>query len=291
MALIVYMRGGGDLASGVALRLHRAGLRLMIAELPRPLAVRRMVSFAEAVFTQTITVESVTARLVGDLEQAMQVLDRGELPVLVDPQGALLPMLRSHHPGPVVLVDSRMTKQAPESDLHSADLVIGLGPGFIAGENCHAVIETNRGHQLGRVIWQGAPQPDTGLPEGLPSGKGVTLNPAGRVLRAPAEGILEAHAQIGEHVEAGQVVASVSGLPIYAPFTGVLRGLLHPGLAVWLGLKVGDVDPRDDPRYCTSVSDKSLAIGGAVLEAILSRPDLRRHLWEPESLGAIRATE
>lgn len=291
MALIVYLRGGGDLASGVALRLHRAGLRLMIAELPQPLAVRRLVSFAEAVFTQAITVESVTARLVGGIGQAMQVLDRGELPVLVDPQGALLPDLRSRHPGPVVLVDGRMTKQAPESDLRSADLVIGLGPGFIAGENCHAVIETNRGHQLGRVIWQGAPQPDTGLPEGLPSGKGVTLSPAGRVLRAPAEGILEARAQIGEHVEAEQVVASVSGLPIYAPFKGVLRGLLHPGLAVWPGLKVGDVDPRDDPRYCTSVSDKSLAIGGAVLEAILSRPDLRGRLWEPENLGVTRAAE
>jgi xanthine dehydrogenase accessory factor len=221
----------------------------------------------------------------------MQVLQRGELPVLVDPQGSLLPELRSCQSDPVVLVDARMTKQAPESDLHSADLVIGLGPGFVAGQNCHAAIETNRGHSLGRVIWQGAPQPDTGLPEGLPSGKGVTLSPAGRVLRAPVEGILEAVTQIGEHVEAGQVVASVAGHPIYAPFKGVLRGLLQPGVPVWPGLKVGDVDPRDDPRYCTTVSDKSLAIGGGVLEAILSRPELREHLWEAEIPRTMHAPE
>lgn len=291
MALIVYLLGGGDLASGVALRLHRAGLRLIIAELPRPLAVRRLVSYAEAVYAQAITVEGVTARLAGDLEQAMQVLQRGELPVLVDPYVSMLPALRSRQPGPVVLVDGRMTKQTPDSDLHSADLVIGLGPGFIAGENCHAVIETNRGHSLGRVIWQGAPQPDTGVPEGLPSGKGVTLSPAGRVLRAPVEGVLEATTQIGEHVEAGQVVASVAGHPIHAPFKGVLRGLLHTGVPVWPNLKVGDVDPRDDPRYCTTVSDKSLAIGGAVLEAILSRPELRERLWDAVISRTIHAPE
>lgn len=291
MALIVYLLGGGDLASGVALRLHHAGLRLIIAELPRPLAVRRLVSYAEAVYAQAITVEGVTARLAGDLEQAMQVLQRGELPVLVDPYVSMLPALRSRQPGPVVLVDGRMTKQTPDSDLHSADLVIGLGPGFIAGENCHAVIETNRGHSLGRVIWQGAPQPDTGVPEGLPSGKGVTLSPAGRVLRAPVEGVLEATTQIGEHVEAGQVVASVAGHPIHAPFKGVLRGLLHTGVPVWPNLKVGDVDPRDDPRYCTTVSDKSLAIGGAVLEAILSRPELRERLWDAVISRTIHAPE
>ncbi len=291
MALIVYLRGGGDLASGVALRLHRSGLHLIIAELPRPLAVRRLVSFAEAVYTQAITVEGVTARLVGDLGQAIEVLQRGDLPVLVDPYASLLPELCSCHSDPVVLVDARMTKLAPGSDLHSADLVVGLGPGFVAGQNCHAAIETNRGHSLGRVIWQGAPQPDTGLPEGLPSGKGVTLSPAGRVLRAPGEGILEAVIQIGEHVEAGQEVASVAGQPIYAPFKGVLRGLLQPGVPVWPGLKVGDVDPRDDPRYCTTVSDKSLAIGGGVLEAILSRPELREHLWEAEIPRATHAPE
>jgi xanthine dehydrogenase accessory factor len=132
------------------------------------------------------------------------------------------------------------------------------------------------------VIWDGAPQADTGVPESLPSGKGVTLTPAGRVLRAPAGGEMIAHARIGEHLEVGQVVAEVGGVPVIAPFKGVLRGLLHPGLQVWPGLKIGDVDPRDDSHYCVTVSDKSLAIGGGVLEAILSRAELRGRLWDLE---------
>jgi xanthine dehydrogenase accessory factor len=167
-----------------------------------------------------------------------------------------------------------MTKHLPETGIDSADLVIGLGPGFVAGENCHAVVETNRGHRLGRVIWQGTPQCDTGIPER------VVDHGAERVLRAPADGVLQAYAKIGDHLEAGQPVVEVAGQPVLAPFRGVLRGLLHPGLCVRQGLKVGDVDPRDDPLYCSLVSDKSLAIGGGVLEAILSRPELRPYYWE-----------
>jgi xanthine dehydrogenase accessory factor len=282
MALTVFLRGGGDLASGVALRLHRCGLRLVIAELPQPLAVRRLVSFSEAVYTGQWAVEGVDARLAGDLREALSFLEQETISVLVDPGGAALPALRAVHPGPVVLVDARMTKSSPESGREAADLVIGLGPGFIAGENCHAAIETNRGHTLGRVIWQGAPQADTGQPESLPSGKGVLLAPAGRVLRAPVAGILLAQVEIGEHLQSGQPVAEVAGVPVYAPFKGVLRGLIHPGLAVVPGMKIGDVDPRDDPRSCQTVSDKSLAIGGGVLEAILSRPVLRDRLWDTQ---------
>jgi xanthine dehydrogenase accessory factor len=158
--------------------------------------------------------------------------------------------------------------------MEAAPLVIGLGPGFFAGVNCHAVIETHRGHTLGRVIWQGAPEADTGVPES------VIDRGAERVLRAPVDGKLEAHAEIGDHLEAGQPVAEVAGQVVLAPFRGVLRGLLYPGLFVKRGTKIGDVDPRDNPRYCKLVSDKSLAIGGGVLEAILSRADLRCRLWE-----------
>jgi xanthine dehydrogenase accessory factor len=158
--------------------------------------------------------------------------------------------------------------------MQAADLVIGLGPGYIAGENCHAVIETNRGHTLGRVIWEGAPQPDTGIPES------VALHGLERVLRAPEDGPLEAYVQIGNHLEPGQLIAKVSGQSVLAPFRGVLRGLMYPGVHVWKGLKIGDIDPRDDAIYCRLVSDKSLAVGGGVLEAILSRPPLRPHLWE-----------
>ncbi len=276
MATLILIRGGGDLASGVALRLYRAGLQLLITELPEPLVVRRLVSFAQAVFQGCATVEGVTARRAEDLTQVMRIMHRGEIPVLVDPQAESLLELRASLPNqePVVLVDGRMIKRPPELSMQAATLVVGLGPGFVAGENCHAVVETQRGHSLGRVIWQGGPERDTGTPDK------VTDYGNDRVLRAPAEGVFQTHAEIGDHLEAGQVVADVDGKPVKAPFRGVLRGLLYPGLRVQRGLKVGDVDPRDDPRYCSLVSDKSLAIGGGVLEAILSRSELRPYLWD-----------
>jgi xanthine dehydrogenase accessory factor len=269
--MIVLIRGGGDLASGVAYRLFRAGLRVVITELSQPLAVRRLVCFSEAVYTGEWTVEGITARKVADPTdtlRVLQVLTKGQIPVLVDPEGVSIKALHPH-----VVVDARMLKQRVPLIQSPIKLIVGLGPGFVAGENCHAVVETNRGHMLGRVIWKGAPQPDTGLPDA------VLDRRAERVLRSPGEGILQTYVEIGEHVEIGQPIAEVAGKQILAPFKGVLRGLLRSGHPVTPGLKVGDVDPRDDPRYCTLISDKSLAVGGGVLEAILSRPELRPHLW------------
>jgi xanthine dehydrogenase accessory factor len=271
MSFIILLRGGGDLASGVAVRLHRAGFRVAISELENPLAVRRLVSFSEAVYAGEMTVEGVTARRVKDATDQLQVLRvfaQSQIPVLVDPKADAVKTLH-----PTVLVDARMTKIPPEIGIHSASMVIGLGPGFIAGENCHAAIETNRGHFMGRVIWQGAPQPDTGIPEQ------VVERGSERLLRAPASGILEARAEIADHIENGQVIAEVAGQPLIAPFKGVLRGLIHPGSTVTRDMKIGDLDPRDDPRLCTLVSDKSLAVAGGVLEAILSRRELRSRLW------------
>jgi xanthine dehydrogenase accessory factor len=193
---------------------------------------------------------------------------------MIDPQAAVLDsQLFWDGSSPKVVIDARMTKRPPDLRKPAADLIVGLGPGFVAGENCHAAVETNRGHYLGRVLWRGAPQVDTGIPEV------VARRQADRVLRSPADGILVAHAEICDHVEAGQLIAEVSNQPVRAPFKGVLRGLLHPGLKVGRGLKIGDLDPRNDPRYCTLVSDKSLAVGGGVLEAILARADLRPYLW------------
>jgi xanthine dehydrogenase accessory factor len=219
---------------------------------------------------------------VSDLEDARQRLREGEIPVLVDPDCEILSRLvdqgkntaRQDRLDPVVLVDGRMTKDPGTTDLNKAALVIGLGPGFVAAVNCHAAIETKRGHYLGRVIWNGSPEANTGIPEG------VAGRNADRVLRAPAGGIFLASVEICEHVTAGQLIGSVEGQPIHAPFTGVLRGLVNTGIAVRRGMKIGDVDPRNDPGYCRLVSDKSLAVGGGVLEAILSRPELRPHLWE-----------
>ena len=269
--MIVLIRGGGDLASGVALRLHRAGLRVVITEIAQPLAVRRLVSFSEAIYSGSVSVEEVGARRVADASDTLNILQvfaRGQIPVLVDPQAS---SVKSLHP--TVLVDARMLKRPAELLPTPVNLIIGLGPGFVVGENCHAVVETLRGHRLGRVYWQGSAAPDTGLPDPVRGQSGE------RVLRAPVDGILEARGEIGQHVDAGQTVAQVAGVAVAAPFAGVLRGLLHDGVAVTAGLKIGDVDPRDDPSFCSLVSDKALAVGGGVLEAILSRKELRATLW------------
>lgn len=269
--MIVIIRGGGDLASGVALRLYRAGLQVVITELEQPLAVRRLVCFSEAVYAGETNVEGVTARRVKDPTDSLrviQVLAKGQIPVLIDPEGI---SIRYLHPS--VLVDGRMLKQAVPLIPERIGLIIGLGPGFVAGENCHAVVETNRGHMLGRVFWNGSAEADTGLPEG------VEMQSRGRVLRAPKSGRLSTYAEICELVEPGQLIAEVAGMEVKAPFKGVLRGLLRDGIEVSAGLKIGDVDPRAEPGYCSLVSDKALAIAGGVLEAILSRTELRPGLW------------
>lgn len=267
---IIILRGGGDLASGVALRLHRVGLKVLITELPQPLSVRRLVSFSEAVYDGQTKVEGVTARLADTPDAVEEMLEANQIPVMIDPD---CQVRFSREFDVCALIDARMTKKAPDLGRDSAPLVIGLGPGFVAGENCHAVIETNRGHRLGRVIWDGTPEADTGVP-----GKVSTFR-AERVLRAPEDGILQAVKDIGTRVTKGYLIANVSDQPILAPFDGVLRGLVHDGLRVHEGMKVGDVDPRDDPAYAYLVSEKSLAIGGGVLEALLSRPEIRQRLW------------
>jgi len=267
MPAIILVRGGGDLASGVAIRLFRAGLNVVITELPEPLTVRRSVAFSEAIYERDVTVEEVSARAINDPTDMLKILNviaRKQIPVLVDPECI---SARTMHP--LVIVDARMTKKQPESLSHSSLLYLGLGPGFTAPLNCHAVIETQRGHTLGRVIWEGASLLDTSKPSGDPR----------RVLRAPIDGVLISNAKIGDKFEAGQPVARIDDQEISAPFTGVLRGLLHPGVKAIKGLKVGDLDPRDDPRLCQLISDKSLAVGGGVLEALLSRPEVRNKLW------------
>lgn len=274
MNVLVLIRGAGDLASGVALRLRRSGFSVIMTELHQPLVVRRMVSFAEAIYQREFEVEGEIAQRIEAFEDVHKVLSVGKIPLVVDPDGEVVDWLREEtcERMAYVLVDARMTKKKPERSLEQADLVIGLGPGFTAGQDCHAVIETNRGHFLGRVIWDGCAQSDTGTPES------VGNHSVERVLRSPTDGILKNLATIGDHISMGQTVAMVNGYPINAPFTGVLRGLLYPGLMVTSGMKIGDLDPRDDSRYCWLVSDKSLAVGGGVLEAILASPDVRRML-------------
>ena len=265
----VLLRGGGDLASGVAIRLHRAGINVLITELAKPLAVRRAVSFAEAVFEGTHSVEGVKAKLI-TASQLTAWDDAENIPILIDPDADVLSAFNF----PVV-VDARLIKQSPSPLPTQIPLHIGLGPGFKAGSNCHAVIETRRSHTLGRVIWDGAPQPDSGEPEG----------DTRRVLRASSDGILISRAKIGDQLHEGQLIAEIRSetgdrkSKIASPFNGVLRGLIRDGMQVNRGLKIGDVDPRGDVSACYLVSDKALAIGGGVLEAILSKADIRDRIY------------
>jgi xanthine dehydrogenase accessory factor len=262
--ILVLVKGAGDLATGVIHRLHRAGMRVVATELPQPLVIRRAVAFASAVYKETWEVEGTVACRVADEGTMDRVLAAGKIPVWVDPQAQILQWL---HPDAVV--DAIMAKRNTGTTIADAPAVVALGPGFTAGQDCHAVIETNRGHDLGRVILHGQAQANTGLP-GKVGGESVQ-----RVLRAPSGGLFEGQRAIGDLVQAGEAMAKVAGQPVVARIGGVLRGLLHSGVFVHAGAKVGDVDPRAVVEHCFTISDKARAIGGSVLEVILyqlSRP-------------------
>jgi xanthine dehydrogenase accessory factor len=275
---LILLRGGGDLATGVAYRLHKAGFPIIVTELPHPLVVRRRVALATAVLEGEVAVEDLRAVRVDSFEEAVTLAQTGVIPVLAstEPPDALLnsSLATRHSPllntplatrhSPLVLIDARVAKRNIDTTIDQARLVIALGPGFTAGIDCHAVIETNRGHRLGRVIWQGAAEPNTGTP-GLVGGKG-----AERVLRAPVAGVASWRMDIGDRVREGEIMGDVAGMAIKAPFDGVVRGLIAPGTAVSERLKIGDVDPRGDVEACYTISEKALAIGGGVVEAVLT---------------------
>lgn len=264
---LILVRGGGDVATGVAIRLHRCGFDVVVTEIAQPLAVRRLVAFAEAIFAGEVSVEGVSAQRVDDAQSALRALENNRIPVLVDPEAACRRILK-----PVALVDGRMQKTPSTSSIDATPLVVGIGPGFRVGQNCHAVVESNRGHHMGRVYWSGSAEDDTGIPET------VSNFDVDRVLRAPASGHFEGRIQLASLVQKGDVIATVEDVPLQAPFDGVLRGILHDGLEVVKGMKVGDLDPRGIPMYCYTISDKSLAVGGGVLETLLSNSEIRSRL-------------
>jgi len=261
---LIIIKGAGDLASGVAYRLKRCGFPLVMTELARPLLVRRTVSFGEAVYSGQITIEGMPARRVDTAEEARHLAASEIIPVVVDPTASIVAALK-----PPILIDAIMAKRNTGTTITDAPLVIALGPGFTAGQDCHAVIETNRGHRLGRVIYTGPAEANTGTP-GKVQGQATQ-----RVLRAPVAGRVTGRANIGDIVKAGQVIAEMDGQLLRAPFDGVLRGLIHPDAPVNVGVKIGDLDPRGEVSHCFTISEKSLAIGGGVLEAILASDLLR----------------
>ena len=255
--ILVIIRGGGDLATGVAVRLFRAGFPVMILEIERPTVIRLPVSFARAIYEGKAIVEGIEAVLIPSWEKAKDTIKQGKIPVLIDPEGYCIERL-----SPAILVDAILAKRNLGTKIDQAPLVIGLGPGFTAGKDVDVVIETKRGHSLGRVYYQGQAAPDTGVP-GEVGGESKR-----RLLRAPAEGKIVPLHQIGDLVKAEEIIAEVEGVSLKAEISGVLRGLIYPQSWVARGMKVGDIDPRGIRDFCFTVSDKARSLGGAVLEAI-----------------------
>lgn len=255
---IVFIRGGGDIATGIAHKLYRCGFRVLVLEIEWPTVVRRKVSFAQAIFDGETVVEGVKAVKVINEEEIFMSWENDCIPVLIDSELNILEKIK-----PDILVDSILAKRNLGTNKRMAPITIGVGPGFKAGEDVHVVVETNRGHNLGKLIFDGFAEPNTKIPQEV---MGYTSE---RVLRAPCDGIIKNVFDIGDYVSKGQIVAYVNGEPVKALINGVLRGLIMNNSEVKKGLKIGDIDPRKIKEYCFTISDKARAVGGGVLEAIL----------------------
>lgn len=256
--MLILIKGAGDIATGIAVRLKNAGMQVVMTEIAIPTTVRRSVAFSRAVYEGSAVVENITAKLVLDFAQIPAVLQRDEIPVLIDPR---CEVLKSIHFDAVI--DSILAKKNLSTDPTQAPVVIGVGLGFSVPQDCHCVIETQRGHDLGRCIYQGCAAKNTGIPGEI---GGYTVE---RLLRAPCDGIFHPILAIGDAVKAGQTVALVDDQPVTAQIDGIVRGLLQDNVPVKAGMKSGDIDPRGCYEHCFTVSDKARAVGGGVLEAIL----------------------
>ena len=256
----IIVRGGGDLASGTIHRLYRCGYRVLILECDRPTAIRRMVSFGEAVYDKEAFVEGVLSRKINSIEECQEVWDAGEIPLLVDPECRILEKCR-----PEALIDAILAKKNLGTSRDMARLTIALGPGFEAGEDTDYVVETMRGHDLGRIIEEGSAIPNTGIP-GMVGGVSKE-----RVIHSPGDGNIHCVTKIADIVEKGQTLAYVGDLPVRAFITGVLRGIIRDGFYVYKGMKIADIDPRkEEKKNCFTISDKARCIAGSVVEILLS---------------------
>jgi len=267
--MIIWVRGAGDIATGIAFRLHKSGFSVVMSDLPQPTSIRRTICFSEAIIKGETKVEDITAHFAKSADEAREILQRGDIAVIADPTGDIAKQL-----APVAVVDAILAKKNLGTKISDASIVIAAGPGFTACVDCHAVVETMRGHTLGRVYYSGSALPDTGVPGNI---GGFTLE---RLLRAPCAGVFRGVKQIGDVVEAGEVCAYVDGEPMISRIKGVLRGLLPDGIVVYEGMKSGDVDPRCEISHCFTVSDKALSIGGGVLEALLHLLSQKGFAWK-----------
>ena len=253
----ILIRGAGDLATGIAYRLKRCGHDILMTDVAVPTAVRRTVAFSRAVYEGRAEVEGIEAVLVSDIDEAEAAIASDRIPVIVDPEAAVREDF-----APDVVVDAIIAKKNTGTGINDAGLVIGVGPGFTAGVDCHCVVETKRGHYLGRTIYDGSAIPNTGIPGEI---GGYSIE---RIIRAEAEGEFRPVRQIGEKVLKGDIVAESGGVPIKALMPGIIRGMLQEGVHVTSGMKCGDIDARCEVSHCYTISDKARAIGGGVLEAV-----------------------
>ena len=256
---LVLLRGGGDIATGIAYVLHNAGFKIIITETSQPSAIRRTVAFSDAIYNGKQVVENITCIKVNDIKEAKGILSQGNIPILVDERLDLLNDIK-----PDILVDSILAKRNLGTSIDMANLVIGVGPGFYAKRDCHYVIETMRGHNLARVITDGEAMPNTGVP-GLIANHGKD-----RVIHAEVDGTIRNIKNISDVVKAGDIIAYIDNTPVKATIDGILRGIIIDGYKVTQGLKIADIDPRiSEKNNCFTISDKARAIGGGVLMAIL----------------------
>lgn len=277
--MMVVIRGAGDLATGIAVRLHRAGFGVVMLECAAPTAIRRNVCFSEALFLGEMCVEGVRAVHARDAVDAFALAcEGGAIAVLVDPEGACIERFR-----PDAVVDATISKRNIGTRMDMAPAVVGVGPGFTAGIDCHAVVETMRGHHLGRVLYEGAALPDTGIPGNI---GGYTVE---RVVRAPKAGVFTPVKNIGDIVNEGEAVAYVDGVAVASALTGTLRGILRGPVSVLKDMKVADVDPRCVQGHSSTVSDKARAVAGGVLEAIMHVSGCLRQGQAEQVLSRARA--
>lgn len=254
----VLIRGSGDIATGVAVRLHHCGYKVIMTDIALPTMIRCSVSFGQCLYGTPCEVEGITAIKADNLEDAATILTKQQIPVIIDADLSITKALKSNY-----LVDAILAKSNLGTKKTMAPITIALGPGFEAGIDCDAVIETSRGHYLGRVLYSGYTLPNSGIPGNI---AGFTYE---RVVRSPCAGTVKRFAQIGDIVKQGEIIAQINTTPVYAPLSGMVRGLINDGLNVEAGFKIADIDPRGEKADHTTVSDKARAIGGSVLEAML----------------------
>lgn len=254
----IVIKGAGEMASGIAHRLYMSNFKkILMTEIEKPISVRRFVAFSEAVYEKTWTVEGVTAELISDLNELEHIWDNGRIGVIVDPKWSVVGVLK-----PYIVVDAIMAKKNIGTKKDEAPIVIGIGPGFNAPDDCHAVIESNRGHNLGRVFYEGSAEPHTGIPGPV---MGLTVE---RVIRSERPGVVRHVKSLGDEVKKGDIVMYIDDTPVFATIDGILRGQIRE-IFVNANEKIGDIEPRGKKEYCFTISEKARAIGGGVLEAIM----------------------